>query len=287
MGDHQAPELWLPTDLTLPFFAYGLFMPGQLAYFQLQDLATSTAAAVSGQLFVRDGVPFLAPTTSGHQVEGALVAFAPADAEEGYRRIAAMEPKNLYYWDRVDTDGATANALLGKSPEQGRPLEWPDWDGWEDPLFRDALEIVERRTASARRLKGYEALFERQMAYMLLWSGIERYLSLRYSLGSDVNQKMRRLAQEPGFKDALRRHVIETREMRISTNPKGKETLDPNDPDRSVRYYYGVRSNVTHRGKTAAEAHGEIQQSALDELLPIFRDVLKAARREAQQDTLS
>jgi hypothetical protein len=27
-----------PNDITLPFFAYGIFRPGQLGFFQLKDL---------------------------------------------------------------------------------------------------------------------------------------------------------------------------------------------------------------------------------------------------------
>lgn len=279
------PEPWLPKDVTRPFFAYGLFKPGQLAYFQIRDLATSTPAAAVGRLCIRDGVPFLAQNVRGYRVRGALVSFAPADAEEGYGRIAAMEPKHLYSWATIAVDdGMIANALLGRSPDQGHPLDWPDWNGWRDPLFVEALELVEQRAASAHRQRDYKALFNRQMAYMLLWSAIERYLSLRYSLGVDVNQKIQRLADEPGFKAALLQYVSGSREVRRATDPREKEKLDPTDPEGSALYYYRVRSNVTHRGKTAAETDGEILQAALDELLPIFRAVLAAAEDEAQRD---
>jgi hypothetical protein len=280
--DAALPRPWLPDDVTLPFFAYGLFKPGQLAYFQIRDLATSKPATAPGQLRVRDGVPFLAPSVPGWQVQGALVSFAPAAAEEGYALIAAMEPKDLYSWGTITVDnGVSANVLLGRSPEQGHPLDWPDWDGWTDPLFKEALDLIERRAEAARKQKGYEALFTRQMAYMLLWSAIERYLSLRYSLGEDVNKKIGKLAEEPGFKDALVLHVSGSREVRRATDPREKEKLDPTDPEASVQYYYRVRSNVTHRGKTAPETDGEVLQNALDELLPIFRAVLAAAKDEA------
>lgn len=286
MCNQEFPARWLPRDLTLPFFAYGLFKPGQLAYFQIRDLAVSTPATFEGQLWVRDGVPFLKRVVPGYPVRGALVSFAPADAEEAYGRIAAMEPKRLYCWDTITVDsGVTANALLGRSPEQGAPLDYPDWDGWEDPLFVQAIALIGRRAKDARNRHGYEALFDRQMAYMLLWSAIERYLSLRYSLGEDVNQKITKLAQEAGFKDALRRHVHGSRAVRRVTQPgKTAAKLDPNGPKGSADYYYRVRSNVTHRGKTAAETDGEVLRMALDELLPIFKDVLATARAEAHAD---
>jgi hypothetical protein len=219
--DEELPIPWLPKDVTRSFFAYGLFKPGELAYFQIRDLATSTPATATGQLRIRDGVPFLAPSAPGYTVGGALVSFAPADAEEGYGRIAAMEPKHLYSWgtiavdDGVNDNGVDANVLLGRSPGQGHPLDLPDWDGWEDPLFVTALPLIGRRAKALRGRHGYEALFDRQMAYMLLWSAIERYLSLRYSLGEDVNQKIAGLIN-PSF--SRRRGAAATAERLVHTH---------------------------------------------------------------------
>lgn len=287
MVDDESSRVWFPDDLSLPFFAYGLFKPGQLAYFQIRDFAKSIPATVAGRLQIRDGVPFLIHPAAGYHVDGALVSFAAAHADDGYGRIAAMEPKHLYSWDTIHVaNGVTANVLIGRSPEKGHPLDWPDWDGWRDPLFVEALDLVERRAAEARKQHGYEALFNRQMAYMLLWSAIERYLSLRYSLGGEVISKIKKLAEEPGVKTALMRHVGESRAVRRATHPgKAAANLNPADPEKSVMYYYQVRSNVTHRGKTAPDTDGEVLESALDELLPIFRDVLTAAMDEARRET--
>lgn len=277
-----APRPWLPADISLPFFAYGLFRPGQLAYFQIRDLATATPASVAGALRIRDGVPFLDPSLPG-SVSGALIRFPTDDAEVGYRRISAMEPKDLYSWQTLTIDdGVTANVLVGRSPEKGNPLDWPDWDGWKDPLFVEGLELIEAKAHSVRKQHGYRALFMRQMAYMLLWSAIERYLSLRYRLGGNVHQKVLMLAADPNFASALSRHVSERREVRRSDDPGETERLNPDNPKASAVYYYQVRSNVTHRGKTGPDKDSEILQKALDELLPIFRDVLRATENDAQ-----
>jgi hypothetical protein len=50
-----------PTDLTLPFFAYGLFRPGQIAYFQIREYVQEAIAGVEvkGQLRIRDGLPMI------------------------------------------------------------------------------------------------------------------------------------------------------------------------------------------------------------------------------------
>lgn len=280
MGE-DTPRPWLPEDTSLPFFAYGLFRPGQLGYFQLRDLATSTPASAHGVLRIRDGVPFLDPTLTG-SVVGALIYFPTGGGDTGYRRISAMEPKDLYSWQKITVnDGPTANVLIGRSPEKGNPLDWPDWDGWRDPLFVEALDLIEKQARIADKRRGYEALFLRQMAYMLLWSAIERYLSLRYSLGGSIHQKVGMLAADPHFAEALSRHVTELRQIARSDNPGQHARLNVDKPKASAEYYYQVRSNVTHRGKTAPDEDGEILQKALAELLPIFRDVLRAAHDDA------
>lgn len=45
------------------------------------------------------------------------------------------------------------------------------------------------------------------MAYMLLWSGIERSLTLRHSLGSAPARKVAKLGEDLGFADALKKFV--------------------------------------------------------------------------------
>lgn len=274
---------FMPCDPTRPFFAYGLFRPGQLAYFQLRDLASAAPAVVPGGLRVRDGVPFLDPRAAG-SVRGALVTFDSHRAGEGYARIAALEPKHVYRWDTMPVSAVTANVLLGKAPDAGRPLEWPGWDSWQDPLFREALDLVAETANVAHGKRGYRALFERQMAYMLLWSAIERYLTFRYSLGGVPTQKIKKLGAEPAFATALASVVGKGRRVARSDDPSQPSRLDPDDPAKSVTYYYQVRCNVTHRGKTAPEQDGEILEAALDQLLPIFREVLKAAETDANVD---
>jgi hypothetical protein len=44
-------------DLGLPFFAYGIFSPGQIAFFQIKNYVRQvTAASAAGNLRIRDGV---------------------------------------------------------------------------------------------------------------------------------------------------------------------------------------------------------------------------------------
>ena len=272
-----------PTDTDRPFFAYGLFRPGQLAFFQLRDLVDRVAGPIEivGSLRLRDGLPIIDLRGSG-SVRGALLKFRSDRSQEAYDRISAMEPDRHYLWSEIQADGNSANVLIGRSPQKGSvPCEEPEWDGWTDPLFTAALDVVGETLESQEFNWNLKPLFRLQMAYLLLWSSIERYVSLRYHLGDRVAEKVRQLAHEPAFALSLQRRVQNVREVYRADRPAEKEVLDPQVPERAVRYYYQVRSNITHRGKAVVRDYERVHDS-LAELLPIFRDVLEAARAEAQ-----
>jgi hypothetical protein len=271
-----------PANVDRPFFAYGLFRPGQLAFFQLRELVSKVIepAQVAGSLLLRDGLPIIDPAGHGYTT-GALLVFFSEQAEEAYDRISAMEPDKHYRWQQVQVDGTCANVLVGRSPAKGSvPCEDEEWNGWDDPLFTAALDVVEEILTSQNFTWDLKPLFRLQMAYLLLWSSIERYVSLRYHLGDKVSQKVSQLAREPAFAEGLRRHVKDRRAVYRADRPGDKIVLDPRLPDKAVGYYYQVRSNITHRGKGAVLDY-ELLENSLAELLPIFRDVLKAAQRDA------
>jgi len=145
--------------------------------------------------------------------------------------------------------------------------------------------VQETLTDSQKFNSDLKPLFRLQMAYLLLWSSIERYVSLRYHLGGKVSEKVNQLADEPPFAEALRREVTGTREVYRADRPTERAVLDPNQPRRALDYYYRVRSNITHRGKGVLRDHLILQYS-LAELLPIFRAVLKAAQDDASNQSV-
>lgn len=272
-----------PADIDWPFFAYGVFKPGQLAFFQLRGLVSKVTdpAQVAGRLLLRDGLPIIDPEGYGH-VKGALVTFLPERAAEAYNRISAMEPDRHYHWHEAQVDGEPANALVGRSPRKGSvPCEDDEWNGWSDPLFTAALDVVEETLSSNVFQWDLKPLFKLQMAYLLLWSSIERYVSLRYHLGDKVMEKVSQLAREPAFVAGLALHVEKRRHVYRADRPDQMVTLDSQSPKKALDYYYQVRSNITHRGKAAERDHERVRMS-LTELLPIFRDVLKRAETDAR-----
>ena len=145
--------------------------------------------ATVGTLWIRDGIPLLEPG-GNNTTFGALVYFRPADAALAYQRISEIEPDEQYYWGEIDATyrtshrdlAETANALIGRKPQRGsRGFEGVDWDGRDDPLFNEGLDVIEETLNKNREFHDdLKRLFRLQMAYLLLWSAIERYAGLRY-----------------------------------------------------------------------------------------------------------
>jgi hypothetical protein len=276
-----------PPDISLPFFAYGLFRPGQIAYFQIRQYVQEAIAGVEvkGQLRIRDGLPMIDPDGTG-AVEGVLIHFRSSAALEAYDRIAKLEPDKQYRWDVATVHDAGVNTLFGRSPRKGSiALEETDereWNGWNDPLFTTALGVVEETIAANRNAtRTMEPLFRLQMAYLLLWSAIERYVALRYHLAGKIMEKIGHLGQEPAFAAALSQHVSESRTVIRADHPQNSYTLQSSRPAEAVNYYYQIRSNITHRGKGVFRDHETLLKSAA-EMLYIFRTVLTEARQDAR-----
>lgn len=272
-----------PDRVELPFFVYGLFQKGQLGYLSLRDLVLgATPSAVKGTLRIRDGLPILDPDGNG-EIIGTILEFKPGTADEAYSRITKIEPDKQYRWNEREAQGVRVNVLVGKSPRKGFvEFEGQTWDGAEDPLFTSALEVVEETLDLASEFAwDLKPLFRLQMAYLLLWSAIERYTSLRYHLGDKPWPKVCQLAEEPAFARALKEHARSPRRIFRADRPDQDVSLDPERPRKSIEYYYQVRSNITHRGKAVTRDHDTLRAS-LSELVRIFRDVLDSAFAEAQ-----
>lgn len=271
-----------PPNIHLPFFAYGLFKPGQLCYSRISNLVASTSrCTVSGTLKERDGIPLLIPINNCLPIKGHIIRFIAGHEEEAYNRIVGIEPDEVYQWGAVKVCDSDANALLGKRADRGSSdIEHLDeWDGKTDPFFKQGIAEVEAiLQANSSFDWEYRALLRLQMAYTLLWSAIERYAGLKYHLGKRSNEKVYSIAGEKCFRKALKNVVHHTRVV-YSTTDLQKYTLDPDDPDKSIRYYYQVRSNAVHRGKAVVRDF-ETLKSSLEELLLIFKELLSDSFQE-------
>jgi hypothetical protein len=273
-----------PANIDRPFFAYGIFKPSQLGFLQLKQLVSTVSmpCSVAGTLRIRDGLPILSLEGTGN-VTGVILFFKERLNADAYDRIAALEPEKQYRWEELKSGDTTVNVLVGKSPNRGSvACEDREWDGRKDPLFTVALEVIEEILQQNRDFDwSLKPSFRLQMAYLLLWSAIERYVSLRYHLRENAVRKVNELADEPNFCAALKAHVKTPRHVYSASGPEEKVGLDPNKPLAALKYYYQVRSNITHRGKAATMDHNVVCAS-LDELVRIFHDVLDGAFFESK-----
>jgi hypothetical protein len=281
-----------PEDPSLPFFTYGLFKPGQLGYYQIEVWVDGTKeAAIEGKLFERDGTPILVEDSRG-EVQGFLLTFDHKDGEQLYESVASVEPEKQYRWvERTVSIGHSsqnANVLLGRNPTRGSTeLTDRNWDGSRDPLFTDALDVVQEVIQEDAKFdwENKKSFFQLHQAYLLLWSSIERYISLRYGLRGvkgekSIRDKYKGMAKEEGFQKGLKSvsSSERTHQKVVRADRPGEDAkLDPEDPVDSLDYYYQVRSNLSHRGKSAP-IDFDILRYSLEELYTIFRfHVLPAA----------
>jgi len=271
-----------PQDMTLPFFAYGVFKPGELAFLQIKQFVLDCAdMSVPGELKVRDGLPIAALDVPG-EIDGVLINFRPESQILAYQHIADLEPEKQYRWETCTVGPQRFNLLAGVSPDKGSQDMEERWDGRRDPLFTAALEVVEETLKENREWSSnLKPLFRLEMAYLLLWTSIERYASLRYHLRDKATQKVWKIALEPAFAGSLNQFVTETRSVQRADDPTKRCILDPTDPNKAMGYYYQVRSNLVHRGKGSLFDHERLTKS-LEELLAIFRATLIAAFNESQ-----
>lgn len=276
-----------PQRTDLPYFAYGLFKPGELAHQHIEPLLDGdpVPARIPGALYVRDGLPLLELGGRGF-VLGYLMFFREDCAYEAYARISAFEPKKHYKWDEVRLEGVgkLANALIGRRPECASIRhEEGVWTGRRDPVLTAGLKAVgevadkharEEFVSAPPDVFDWPRLFKLQMAYLFLWTVIERYTALSYGPTLDPMKKVIHLGEDPAFARAVKQTVTRVDKVYDSRNPKNREKLDPDEAISSAKYYYAVRSNLSHRGKGAWK-DGEIIRRSLGELQAIMSLVLR------------
>jgi hypothetical protein len=273
----------------LPFFSHGIFKPGELAYRRLQAFVdvSPVRALVRGSLWLRDGLPLLVPNGSG-TIAGYLLTFKPGQEIEAYQLIDSTEPPQHYRWATLTLSEPLqqANALLGHSPAKASgPFEELEWSGRHDPVFTYAIQTV-HQTAEELAAEPFISappdsfdwprLFRLQMAYLLLWAAIERYAALAYGPNLEPLEKVRRIGADDLFQAALQSTVARTDRVFDSRDPDSCAILDVRRSESSAKYYYQVRSNMSHRGKGAWK-DGELVRQSLIELLAIFTAMLESS----------
>lgn len=277
----------LPEDINLPFFAYGTFKPGQIAYNKIKGFCSDEPIkkVVEHEMLYRDGVPLIVGERNSHSsTRGFLMYF---DNPQGaYNRLSKAQPEELFEWGVIDVDGTEANALIGKDPKKGSfdsEASLSSYDYRKDSFFTEARELIGECIGKYKSVENINMkdFFIIQMHYMLLWSVIERFCTFKYGYFPIGSNKFN-FAREPVFNNQLKQ--VKREDMIYSSDTLDDAKLDSTDYEESIKYYYTIRCNVVHKGKTVEKADKMKLKSSLEELFGIFEAVYKDTLNQNNQE---
>lgn len=301
----------MPLDHSLPFFSYGVFKPGELGFLRIRRIVEEAEEAVAeGYLFERNGTAVFSQSFSPSPVGGYLLQFSEYD--EAYDEIRSVEPEGQYEPHQLDvetTDGVEpANVLVVREDwdqthgpigsitpmehelHEQYDFDWYErvtwWNGRDDILFTGAIDKINRMIDclpssidpdDPDQLTGSAAehFFDMQMAYLLLWTVIERFLNIRYATeGQATNDDRKEMATDDPFQEKLRDVVSDKRNEHIILSLRTAEDvfkLDRDDPERAIMYYWRLRNNIAHRGKGAGSTEYKALYNSCSELVQCFK----------------
>ena len=265
--------------LDRPFFAYGIFQKGQLAYSKIADCVSGVDSDdVPREMHIRDGVPLIINEESVRIAKGNKIYFLDDKKDEAYSRISATEPGNIYQWDTIDIDGEIFNILVTENLK-GTFLNVDDegvyrdyYDGNEDPIFSRVSEFIRNELENVDY--DDDLIFKFQMHYMLLWTAIDRYCVLKYDVSENQSDYLKALSDDEIFKEALRSVNLRNRKAIYSAINATPFYFNLNRPNFIVNYFYTIRCNVAHRGKEIRNNIDALRNSLYD-LLDIFDYIIE------------
>jgi hypothetical protein len=239
---------------------------------------------------MRDGLPLLVADGSD-TVIGQLLKFTPYRAAEAWSSVRVFEPKDQYRWELVEVSTSEghrrANVLVARSPDQGSTDErLRTWGANLDPVLTEGMEFVRREVVRICPDGTFPTLppdgrfwrlfFGIQAVYLLLWTVVERCIVLTVGgVAKDesitaVGKAFFGLPEVEMAIASLPTDLGARRPVNDSRRPTKKKKFET--PDQAFDYWYLVRSNLTHRGKSAF-MDGELLYRAtleLHDVLSVF-----------------
>jgi hypothetical protein len=271
-------------NTSLPFFAYGIFRPGEIPFLSIkQYIDKIVKTTTNGSLVLRDGLVLLENSSDG-EVEGYLLHFKNNMFEEAYKKINDLEPLDYYKWQTNET--GTFNFLIGIKLNKG-VSDFHNNTTWNDPFIEDGVSYLENLNLLENQESQLEFfnLFSFQMKYLFLWSIIERFCFFRYGFGKRPNQSVSSLANDLHFQEAINIYKPKPGRIIYSSRDINKIEIIENKYNTYVDYYYQIRSNIIHRGK-AIEKDYKILKDAYEEMLKIYSHILIKTREECDATLL-
>lgn len=252
--------LAVPEDLSRPLVVYGCFKPGELGWPLIEHLCDAKPIVLDGFCIRRrDGLALLA-RREGFRTEAFVLT--PTDPAALYDVICKYEPKAQYSWITLEVDGEPANVLLGTEPDNGSehgPMA--SWSAASDPAFTGGMRTVRSLYEQAQRRDRSDPLrlYEMEAAYLLLWSIVERYTALRFGPHLDPTKRISLLDEDPVFRAAGQASATTRVEPVYDSRRPTKAPLSFDDGPGS--YWYQLRSNLSHRGKSSGSDEERLDQA--------------------------
>lgn len=273
----------IPSNTKLPFITYGSFKPFELRFNIIKDFIENyKEIRIYGIMEEKDGVPIFDLIEEGHSGQEYVayeLTFKMGYEDIAYKTISSYEPASYYYWGILNNNN---NILFGNKKLKGKNYFFGNsWTFRNDPYFEFGLKacntIYEIDSTNNLNRNEFFPFFKSSAAYMLLWTIIERFCTLKYGADISPADKIKALGSDLTIPWEEIINNIE-REDRIYRSDKVNEALNL-DKSKGVKkllgYYYGIRSNMVHRGKEVFSDTDKINES-FKELIMIFNNILNS-----------
>lgn len=271
-----------PANSNIPFIAYGSFKPNELRFNLIEEYVEDFyEISIRGLMEEKDGVPIFGLGNEGYfgfTYQAYVLNFKQEYTKQAYQRICDNEPDSFYEWGEYDNK----NILIGKPSLKGKnDFLQESWTFRNDPYFEYGLkacsEIFNNDISQYLNVseKEYFPFFKSSSAYMLLWTIIERFCTLKYG-NLSPSQKLKCLTSDAQINwDEIILNIVRTDKIYRSDKINEILVLDKNKGAKKImEYYYGIRSNMVHRGKEVFSDTFRISDS-FGELKLIFEEILK------------
>jgi hypothetical protein len=300
----------LPNDITKPFYTYGIFRPGEIAFQIISDyvdLKRIEKKTIKGSLKLRDGILIFDQNGDG-AVTGYLLFFKEGMEHVAYESIIKLEPGNYYMWNEDQSKFRKEfNILHGKKSEKGideekkfnDPKVWNNLfeSIWRDPFIINGFNMLDQYAIIDIRLNrqykdidefdegSFNDYLKYQMLYLFLSSILERIMFLNGGFGINPNKQKDLFSKDKTLNEVLVQ-IVNNEDFPQFKRPFERVIHPTNDPDKPVKwihessgkinpedaldYYYQLRSNITHRGKSGINKYFLLKES-FEELKYILR----------------
>jgi hypothetical protein len=265
----------------LPFITYGSFKPGELRYNLIKEhVENFEKTKIKGLMEEKDGIPIFRKYKEDSMqchYEAYTINFKSGHFQIAYEKIIQSEENTFYNWDTLENK----NILIGKPNLKGTiPFLQEVWTFQKDPYFKSGIDTAEkifRLKEGEHSIKDeFFEFFKTSSSYMLLWTIIERFCTLKYGTLTQVSQKIKSLAEDPEIDwDKILSKISRTDSIYRSDRINDILVLDKNkSAKKNLDYYCGIRSNMVHRGKDAFVDSIRISDAFI-ELKMIFETILE------------